>query len=116
MPSLTTLTVGRVFWHSLRIVIYARICIKARKYLENKFTSFKGGKILVLFALLIGSIIYQVVQKIIDKVLKIFMPLHELNPFDEFFLYDKDSPANASMIFRMEKFPFEKYRNFIRNV
>ena len=44
------------------------------------------------------------------------MPLHELNPFDEFFLYDKDSPANASMIFRMEKFPFEKYRNFIRNV
>ena len=44
------------------------------------------------------------------------MPIQELNPFDEFFLYDNDSPANAALLFRMDKFPYEKYRNFIRNV
>lgn len=61
MPTLTSLTFRRVFWHTLRIVIYARICLRARRWLEKSSIGLKGSKLIVLAALLIGSIIYQVI-------------------------------------------------------
>lgn len=76
-----------------------------------------GSKLIVALALLLGAIVYQVIQKIIDKFLRIFMPLYDedLLAFDELFLFDPDSPSNAACIFRFPKFKPEVMLDFIRN-
>ena len=75
-----------------------------RKLLESRVVAIKGSKLLVVLALMLGSFVYQIIQKVIDGILKLFMPLTSFNPFDEYFLYDSDSPAIAACLFRCQKF------------
>ena len=60
---------------------------------------------------LLGGTLYSILSKIIDKILCTVFNMHELLPFDEFFLYDEgpNMLGNVSGILRFTKFEFKEF-------
>lgn len=99
MPTLKNIT---MFWHTVRLVIYALFVKKAGKSIKG----FKGNK-KALLALFFGSIVYKILNKVLDLILVNSMRLKQLKTIDEFWLYDsKEVNANVAGLMKVDKFDF----------
>ena len=71
----------------------------------------KSGKIAyyTLAALILSSVVYKLIDKLVDKILCYIFNLEPMNVMDEFFMYCKDGkPPNAGGLFRTNRFDFVK--------
>ena len=109
MPRLSKLT---LFWHAVRIFIYAMIVKKTKGVLklDKRFE-----KHLVLAALLFGTVIHQVISKLWDKFVCYLWNMKTLGPFDEFFLYDDPSSlANVMCVNFFSKFDGKSMQQYLK--
>ena len=62
--------------------------------------------LLTLLSFILGSSAYFLISKLIDKLLCNIFDMHELWPFDEYFLYDQGPNrfGNVRSLFRCSKF------------
>ncbi len=73
-------------------------------------------KLATVLALFLGIIIYQLMSKIWDNILKAIYPIHTLGSLDEYWLYDdKDSLSNASILITTNQCKYEHVYDFIYN-
>lgn len=102
--------------HAVRSLICMSMSLKAKNILaENQklikklvgLDISKMKKLVVVVALFLGVLVYQILSKLLDYLLKFIYPIHSLNNMDEFWLYDdKDSLSNVSCLFTLEKCKF----------
>ena len=59
-----TLKISTAFWHTVRLVVYALFVKNAGKSIKG----FKGNK-KALLALFFGSIVYKILNKVLDFIL-----------------------------------------------
>lgn len=102
MPNLSKRT---IFWQSLRILLFARITSSVRKHLLKLSPQLTAGsKILVVLALFLGAVVYQILNTLFNKVLTYIYPVKPLNAFDEFFLYESsESTSNIALAIKLKK-------------
>lgn len=68
-------------------------------------------------AFLVGTVVYRLVSKLLDKILCMLMPLKSLNSYDGLLAMDNErNNANVMACFRLEHASFEKMRVWMRNV
>lgn len=92
------LTATQVFWQTARMGLFGATCYSIKKalsdYIKRK-TRYKSWVV----ALLVGAIVYQLLNKIWDFVLFKIGKLKACSPVDNMFLYDeKGKQSNVAMV------------------
>ena len=103
------MTRSMVFWHSVKIYLYYRLCQFLKSQKLKKFPK----KYLTILALFLGAIIYKLASKIVDVILCKFYNMRTLSSFDDFFLVD-DRKCVLSGVFRFDQFEFDKMSQHIK--
>lgn len=115
MPALTN---RLLFWHTVRVVIFAKICQLSKKQLSLALTALntKMPKLLMVLGLITGTIVYRVISWAIDKFMCTIKPMYSLSRLDELELLDNDKEtANILCYFRFPKTPSDKMKKWIRD-
>lgn len=103
------------FWHILRSALFFLFCKTFKRILKSHSQILKNRKhFLTLASFLFGTTGYLIASKILDKILCYFYKMHELAPFDEFWLYEKvpNQLGNTATLLRTNKLKFETFKNF----
>jgi len=78
------------FWHVLRSAFFLLFCKTFKSFFKSHSQILKNRKrFLALASFLFGTAGYLLASKILDKILCFFYNMHELAPFDEFWLYEQ---------------------------
>jgi hypothetical protein len=94
-------------WEALKIYLFYHIVknIKGRKLC--------GKKYLTILSLFLGTIIYKLAQKIVDKILCKIYDMRALNTIDSMFLSDIKN-SQQTVVARFNAFDFDKMSNHLK--
>lgn len=71
-------------------------------------------KFITILGLICGSVAYQILSRLFDRILDKFFRMKALEPLDEMFLYDDEqSLSQISCFIEIEKFDFDKMQHYL---
>ena len=89
-----------VVWHTVKTFIFYKLF----KHFKLKLKSSRA-----IAALLLSSVVYKLIDKLVDKFLCYIFNMEPMNVMDEFFMYCKEGkPPNAGGMMKTNRFNFEK--------
>lgn len=104
MAPMTTRT---VIWHSVKTWIFYKLCKLAKGNFHQK------QKFVAILALLAGSVVYRVIDAIVDKILCWLLNMTTMNSMDEFFMnYRAEKPPNVVGVHCLDNYNYESMKNY----
>lgn len=106
MPSLTNRT---IFWHSVRVFIFAYIMVRAVDYSQRRWISLSKVSTYLL-SFLMAIFVYRTLAWLFDLcvICCVRQPMTILEELDELFTADDENePGTVMIIFRLHRAPFE---------
>ena len=103
MPRVTT---NIVFWHSLRCLLLGKFSVDVRRFILQHCNKGQKNwkKLIVVLAVVFGSILYNVICDIFDKIVCKVFGMIKLTAIDEIFIYDTpDARAQPAILIKQNR-------------